>query len=147
MLALTKLRLELIIIFLPLIAVAEPISETEWSRCAAVKDDRERLVCFDGITLKQRSTQPDGEDKSSEVLDDIVHRCRAQMGSYGSTMVKACVDQDLDAYRAMEQYPVEHAPMVDRCKQQMGSFGWSMVKACADQDIEAERALRGMGQQ
>ena len=53
MLALTKLRLELIIIFLPLIAVAEPISETEWSRCAAVKDDRERLVCFDGITLKQ----------------------------------------------------------------------------------------------
>ena len=66
------------------------------------------------------------------------------MGSYGSSMVKACVDQDMEAHKDLQRYPVEHAAIVDRCKRQMRSYGWSMVKACADQDIEAERALRGM---
>ena len=59
-------------------------------------------------------------------------------------LLKACVDQDIEAYHALQSYLDEHSAMVDRCKREMGTYGWSMVKTCADQDIEAERALRGM---
>ena len=69
------------------------------------------------------------------------------MGSYGNAMVKACVDRDMAAHRALQTYPVEHAAMVDRCKRRMGHHGWAMVRACADRDIEAERALRSMGKE
>ena len=66
------------------------------------------------------------------------------MGDYGSAMVKACADQDIEAYQALERYPVELRSFVDRCEREMGRYGWSMVKACADQDIDAERALSDM---
>ena len=71
----------------------------------------------------------------------VIARCRTQMGEYGSAMVKACVDQDMAAYEALQAYPDDHAPFIERCVRHMGEYGWSMVKACADQDIEAERAL------
>ena len=63
---------------------------------------------------------------------------------YGSAMVKACVDRDIEAYQALQSYPSEYSEMVDRCERDMGTYGWSMVKACADRDIEAERALGNM---
>ena len=68
------------------------------------------------------------------------------MGSFGSSLVKACVDQDMEAHRALQRYPAEHTAIVDRCTRQMQNFGWSLVKACADEDIDAERALKGMQQ-
>ena len=66
------------------------------------------------------------------------------MTSYGSAMVKACADQDVGAYQALQGYPAKYSEMVDRCTREMDTYGWSMVKACADQDIEAERALGNM---
>lgn len=63
------------------------------------------------------------------------------MGEYGAAMVKACVDQDMAAWRALARYPDKHKGIVRRCTRQMGAYGWAMVKACADQDIEAEEAL------
>ena len=66
------------------------------------------------------------------------------MGSYGASMVKACVDQDLEAYEDLQKLIPSHSLIIDRCESQMGSFGWAMVLACAEQDIEAARALERM---
>lgn len=75
--------------------------------------------------------------------EDIIARCRAQMGEYGSAMVKACADQDIEALNALAGYPEQAKPFIARCLRQMSEYGWSMVKACADQDIGAEKALGG----
>ena len=65
------------------------------------------------------------------------------MGEYGSVMVKACVDQDIEAANSLASYPPKARPFIARCYGQMSKYGWSMVKACADQDIEAEKSLGG----
>jgi hypothetical protein len=75
--------------------------------------------------------------------EDIIARWRAQMGEYGSAMVKACANQDIEALNALPSYPEKAKPFIARCHRQMSDYGWSMVKACADQDIEAEKALDG----
>lgn len=75
--------------------------------------------------------------------EEIIARCRKQMGEYGSAMVKACVDQDIEAANALAKYPAKAKSFIARCYGQMSEYGWSMVKACADQDIEAEKSLGG----
>lgn len=75
------------------------------------------------------------------IKKEIIDRCRSQMGEYGASMVKACVDQDLQAVSALDKYSGKYGLIVDRCMAQMRDYGYSMVKACADQDIEAEKAL------
>jgi len=77
-----------------------------------------------------------------DVKDEIIERCRAQMGEHGSAMVKACVDQDLEAFSTLMKYPSESKEIIDRCKGQIVSYGWNMVKACTDQDTEAKTALQ-----
>ncbi|MDE0361183.1 MAG: hypothetical protein OXI74_08460 [Rhodospirillaceae bacterium] len=77
-----------------------------------------------------------------EVRQSIIDRCRDQMGEYGASMVKFCVDEDLAAYSALQGYDDRYTPIIDRCTRQILSIGgWSMVRFCADEDIEAERAL------
>jgi hypothetical protein len=78
----------------------------------------------------------------TDVKKEIIDRCKAQMDKYGSAMVKACVDQDLEAVAELKQIPSEYDPTVARCMKQMRKYGFSMVKACADQDIEAAKALK-----
>jgi len=75
--------------------------------------------------------------------EEIIARCRQQMGDYGSAMVKACVDQDIEALNSLASYPDKAKPFIARCQRQMANYGWAMVKACADQDIKAEKALGG----
>jgi len=77
----------------------------------------------------------------NDVKQEIIKRCKSQMGEYGASMVKACVDQDIEAVIAISKYPDQYDSIVARCMGQMQSYGFSMVKACADQDIEAENAL------
>lgn len=38
------------------------------------------------------------------LMQEIIARCRTQMGEYGAAMVKACVDQDIKAENALRQY-------------------------------------------
>ena len=78
----------------------------------------------------------------ADVTQEIIQRCRAQMQQYGSAIVKACVDQDIEALRALNTYPEIHRRIINRCNSQMKEYGYAIVKACADQDIEAERALK-----
>lgn len=37
-------------------------------------------------------------------IQEIISRCRTQMGEYGAAMVKACVDQDIEAEDALRKY-------------------------------------------
>lgn len=82
------------------------------------------------------------EQKTSDSMQEIISRCRTQMGEYGAAMVKACVDQDIEALQALSSYVEIHKDIVSRCLTQMKEYGYVMVKACVDQDIEAEDALR-----
>ena len=120
-----------------------PTAAADLKRCAAIADDGRRLACYDELAGRA-APSPSAQGDQDNIQDEIIDRCRREMASYGSAMVKACVDQDIEAYQALQSYSDEHSAMVDRCKREMGTYGWSMVKACADQDIKAERALRGM---
>ena len=76
-------------------------------------------------------------------MASIKKRCQRQMESYGASIVKVCVDEDIEAYDALARYPAKHRNIVDRCKRQMLSMGgWSIVKVCADEDIEAAQELK-----
>ncbi|MDO6459637.1 hypothetical protein Q4485_02920 [Granulosicoccaceae sp. 1_MG-2023] len=78
---------------------------------------------------------------ASPVKDEIIARCKSTMSQYGAAMVKACVDQDIEAYNALSDYPSEYQEIISRCNGSMREYGFAMVKACADQDIEAAKAL------
>jgi antitoxin component YwqK of YwqJK toxin-antitoxin module len=82
------------------------------------------------------------EQKTSDSMQELISRCRTQMGEYGAAIVKACVDQDIEALQALGPYLENHEAITKRCLEQMIEHGYAIVKACADQDIEAEDALR-----
>ena len=96
---------------------------------------RNRLVAF-ALSLAAPAASAD----PAAVID----RCEKLMGTHGAAMVKACVDRDLAAARALASYPDSSRKAVARCEKAMGSHGAAMVKACADRDIEAARALDQM---
>ncbi|MBK5541508.1 hypothetical protein JFV28_20430 [Pseudomonas sp. TH05] len=77
----------------------------------------------------------------TDVKKEIIDRCKSQMDKYGSVMVKACVDQDLEAVAGLNEIPDEHKKTVARCMKQMRKYGYSLVKACVDQDLEAAKSL------
>lgn len=77
----------------------------------------------------------------ADTKQDIIARCKNQMADYGAAIVKACVDQDIEAYNALSGYDDKYKKILNRCINSMDGYGWAIVKACADQDIEAEKAL------
>ena len=79
-----------------------------------------------------------------QVRQSIISRCRKQMGSYGASIVKFCVDEDIEAYQELSEYDDQYQGTIDRCVRDMLDVGgWAIVKFCADEDIEAEDALQG----
>lgn len=85
--------------------------------------------------------QSDYSDVPMEVRQAIVARCQATMGDYGEDMVLYCAEQDIAAWRALQQYPATAKSAIDRCLRQMQNYGWDMVKYCADQDLQASQGL------
>lgn len=79
----------------------------------------------------------------SKIKNEIIIRCKNQMSKHGAAIVKACVDQDIDAYNELKQnsYVDKYKAITTRCIDKMNMYGWSIIKACADQDIKAEAAL------
>ena len=121
---------------------------SDLASCAQVKDDAERLACYDLfakelLPQEAREPTPDASDEAAE-REKIISRCREKMSEYGSAMVKYCAEEDIAAYRVLKSYPTELHPFIERCIGEMGRYGWSMVKYCADEDIDAERALSDM---
>ena len=121
---------------------------SDLASCAQMKDDAERLACYDLLaeellSPEAREATPDASDEAAE-REKIISRCRGEMGEHGSAMVKYCAEKDIAAYRALQRYPAEHRSFVERCTGDMGEYGWNMVKYCADKDIDAEQALTDM---
>lgn len=100
------------------------------------------LKCVDG-NCELKTSENENQQKKSGNMQQIISRCRTQMGEHGAAMVKACVDQDKEAFQALanDTYLEKHKDILSRCLTQMEEHGYAMVKACADQDIEAEEAL------
>jgi hypothetical protein len=76
-----------------------------------------------------------------DIESEIIDRCRNDMGQYGSMMVKACVDQDMEAATELSKVPDRYKHILARCLRNMRQYGFMVVKDCVDQNIEAEEAL------
>ena len=96
------------------------------------------VALLPGILL---ATTAGAEMTADAIKQEIIDRCHASMGNYGTRMVKACVDQDIKAANALGEYPDSAIDIMKRCATIMGRYGWHMVKACVDQDLAAEAAL------
>ena len=76
-----------------------------------------------------------------DIKTEIINRCRNDMGQYSSMMVKACVDQDMEAAAELSKVPDKYTHILARCLRQMRQFGFTVVRDCVDQNVEAEEAL------
>lgn len=57
-------------------------------------------------------------------------------------LVKRCIDADLAAVTALEDYALEHAPKVDACRNRLRGRGEAAVRDCVEREIEAEAKSR-----
>jgi hypothetical protein len=78
---------------------------------------------------------------TEDVKQEIMARCRESMTKYGATMVKHCVDRDIEAVAKLNALNAEHGPIVSACLDRMRKYGFAMVLHCSERDIEAEQAL------
>ena len=96
-------------------------------KCVNLSEDGSRLACYDGL-MRAATADPNEPSKNfwsgpvgqknplskhdaldratATVKEEIIARCRKKMEQFGSAMVKACVDEDLDAYRGWHAIPM-----------------------------------------
>jgi hypothetical protein len=65
--------------------------------------------------------------QDAEIRQEVIARCRAAAGQHGSWLVKACVDQDIEAFKALAEYPESAARSSTGALTKRGSTdgGWS----------------------
>lgn len=96
------------------------------------------------ISNVSSDTAPTSRKKAgipNDIKAAILDRCKMDMQDYGSTLTKACVDQDIKAYKSLQTYSSEYSQLIERCRRDMLGHGWMLVKACVDQDVKAQKAL------
>jgi hypothetical protein len=76
-----------------------------------------------------------------EDVKHIVTRC-VRGREMGWSVVKLCIDNDIEAEAALANYGREHDSSMEKCKAEFGRRGAARIKACVDQAIEADRAPR-----
>ena len=74
-----------------------------------------------------------------EAVKDIVARC-VRGRELGWSMVKRCIDNDIEAEAALATYGPEHDAAMEICKTEFGRRGAARIKACVDQASEAGKA-------
>lgn len=78
---------------------------------------------------------------ANESLSESKARCKKDMGQYGASMVKACIDQDMAVIGKINKYAESHPSLTGRCMRDMRVYGFSMVHACIKQDVDAQEAI------
>ena len=123
-----------------LIQLGEEEQARRWARFQQESKELERRSARlhrEGEELDRRAVH----ELRHIVVAEIKSGCQSRVGSYGAALVKACVDQDIAAYNALQSYPSKHQRIIDRCDHAMvATGGWSLVKASVDQDIAAATA-------
>lgn len=76
-----------------------------------------------------------------EAVKDIVARC-VRGREMGWSMVKLCIDNDIEAEAALAKYGRAHDSLMEHCKADFGHRGAARTKMCVDQAIEAEKSPR-----
>jgi hypothetical protein len=76
-----------------------------------------------------------------EAVKDIVARC-VRGRELGWSMVKLCIDNDIEAETALANYGREHEASMEICRTEFGRRGAARIKACMDQAIEADKPTR-----
>ena len=64
----------------------------------------------------------------------FVERCR-RGNEYGWSMVKSCVDKDIDAEAALATYPKNQAGLIRVCEAEFTHRGVAAVKKCVDKAV------------
>ncbi|HAB36961.1 MAG TPA: hypothetical protein DCE52_02975 [Rhodobacteraceae bacterium] len=78
---------------------------------------------------------------ADETMDEIKTRCTNDMKGYGASIVKACIDSDLEVIPSIIKYQESHPKTARRCLTQMRSYGFTIVNACIKQDVDAQEAI------
>ena len=76
-----------------------------------------------------------------ESAKDIVARC-VRGRELGWSVVKLCIDRDIEAEAALANYGREHDSAMKACKAEFGHRGAARIKACVDQATEAAGVSR-----
>jgi len=74
-----------------------------------------------------------------EAVKDIVARC-VRGREMGWSIVKLCIDNDIEAEATLAHYGREHDSLMEKCRSEFGRRGAARTKACVDQAIEADRS-------
>lgn len=133
----TGLRVVAVLVVLILISLTLPEAELSGLNTVMAETTQEAVEATPTVVKEQKRSTGIPE----HIKTDIIERCKTDANQYGSALVKACVDQDIKAYKALQKYDTQHSATIKRCKVDGLDFGWFVVKACIDQDIKAQRAL------
>jgi len=76
-----------------------------------------------------------------EEVKDIVTRC-VRGREIGWSMVKLCIDNEIEAEAALANCGRERDSLMEKCKEEFGRRGAARINACVDQAIEADRSSR-----
>lgn len=135
----TGLRVVLIIVIFAVAASMMPTVSADYS--SSIVADASPQVSDSSAQDAPKQEQRRISSVPDHVKDEIMQRCEIDMSEYGAMMIKGCVDQDIKAYKAIQNYPSGYENLIARCKADMAEYGWVMVKGCTDQDIKAQKAL------
>jgi hypothetical protein len=102
-------------------------------------------ITYDKELFNKKKKDKEEENKGQEIIRAIVQRCEASMGEHGPSIVKGCVDNDLEALQELGAFlkkaNEEQKEIITNCTIKMKEHGWSIVKGCVENDLEAQQIL------
>ena len=71
---------------------------------------------------------------------EAVARCTERLQGRGWSVVKVCVDRDVEADAALAAYGKERAEVVQKCQERMAGQGAAKVKECVDREAGGDKS-------
>lgn len=97
-------------------------------------------------TIKSDSSKKAGtSSEKDKIINEIVNRCETRFGQYRPSVVKGCVDNDLESLLYLGDFlkkaDEQQKKIIANCTVKMEDYGWSTVRGCVDNDIKAQAEL------